>query len=254
MNMSRKGKGDGKSMMFDDIFGSFLNERGSASRQRTPDSVEISKQEYQTLKANLEKYEALVEEHKKVKMWNDQLMKEMDDLKEDARKFKQLEEEREKFLRSLLQVRADFENYKKRQERENSNYKQYVLEGILAKLIGHYDDLIRALNLLKMLEGAEGITKGFELILRNFEKIMEEEGIRSMESEGQKFDPYKHEAMMVEEGRDDLPENTIIEVLDKGYFINSKVLRPAKVKISKKSKLPTLNEKIETNQDYKIKI
>ena len=75
-----------------------------------------------------------------------------------------------------------------------------------------------------------------------------------MESEGQKFDPYKHEAMMVEEGRDDLPENTIIEVLDKGYFINSKVLRPAKVKISKKSKLPTLNEKIETNQDYKIKI
>jgi molecular chaperone GrpE len=105
-----------------------------------------------------------------------------------------------------------------------------------------------------MLEGAEGITKGFELILKNFEKIMEDEGIRSMESEGQKFDPYKHEAMMVEEGRNDLPENTIIEVLDRGYFLKNKVLRPAKVKISKKSKLPTLNEKLETNQDYKIKI
>jgi len=181
-------------------------------------------------------------------------MKEMDDLKEDARKFKELEEEKEKFLRSLLQVRADFDNYKKRQERENLNYKKYVLEGFLRKLIGHYDDLIRALNLLKMFEGADGITKGFEIIVKNFEKVIGEEGVRPMDSEGQKFDPYKHEAMMVEEGRDDLPDNTIIEVFDKGYFINDKILRPAKVKISKKSKLPTLNEKKETNQDYKIKI
>jgi molecular chaperone GrpE len=252
--MSRKGKEDGRSMMFEDIFDTYLNERGSNGRQRLQDSITISKREYQMLKAKVENYEALVEEHKKVKTWNDQLMKEMDDLKEDARKFKELEEEKEKFLRSLLQVRADFENYKKRQERENSNYKQYVLEGLLKKLVSHYDDLIRALNLLKMLEGAEGITKGFEIIVRNFEKIMEKEGVRSMESEGQKFDPYKHEAMMVEERRDDLPENTIIEVLDKGYFLNSKVLRPAKVKISKKSKLPILNEKIETNYDNKIKI
>ena len=83
---------------------------------------------------------------------------------------------------------------------------------------------------------------------------MEEEGVRAMDSQGQKFDPYKHEAMMVEEERDDLPENTIIEVFEKGYFLNSKILRPAKVKISKKSKLPTLNEKIDNNQDYKIKI
>ena len=254
MNMSRKGKGDGRSMMFEDIFDTFLNDRSSNSRSSSSDSITLSKREFQMLKAKGEKFEALVEEHKKVKTWNDQLMKEMDDLKDDARKFKELEEEKEKFLHSLLQVRADFENYKKRQERENSNNKQYVLEGILAKLISHYDDLVRALNLLKMLEGAEGITKGFELILKNFEKIMEEEGIRSMESEGQKFDPYKHEAMMIEEGRDDLPENTIVEVLDKGYFLKSKVLRPAKVKISKKSKLPTLNEKLETNQDYKIKI
>ena len=252
--MSRKGKGDGRSMMFDDIFDSFLGDRGSQTRQRSSDNISISKREYEMLKAKGEKLEALVEEHKKVKTWNDQLMKEMDDLKDDARNFKELEEEKEKFLRSLLQVKADFQNYKKRQERENSNYRQYVLEGVLAKLICHYDDLVRALNLLKMLEGAEGITKGFELILKNFEKIMEDEGIRSMESEGQKFDPYKHEAMMVEDGRDDLPENTIIEVLDRGYFLKSKVLRPAKVKISKKSKLPTLNEKIESNQDYKIKI
>jgi molecular chaperone GrpE len=254
MYTQRKGKGDGKSMMFEDIFDIFLKDRGSKTRQRPSDNVMISKKEYQELKNGLEKYKMLVEEHKKVKTWNDQLLKEMDDLKEDARKFKELEEEKEKFLRSLLQVRADFDNYKKHQERENSKYKQYVLEEVLRKLVSHYDDLIRALNLLKILEGAEGVTKGFEIIVKNFEKVMEEEGVRPMESEGQNFDPYKHEAMMVEEGRDDLPENTIVEVLDKGYFLNNKVLRPAKVKISKKSKLQNLNKKIEINQDNQIKI
>ncbi|MFX1280611.1 MAG: nucleotide exchange factor GrpE [Promethearchaeota archaeon] len=238
----RKGNGTRRSMMFENNY----------NRQRPSESIIITKKEYDSLKAKAKKYEALVEEHKKVKTWNDQLMKEMDDLKEDARNFKELEEEKEKFLRSLLQVRADFDNYKKRQERENSNYKQYVLEGLLRKLVGHYDDLIRAHNQLKMFEGAEGMAKGFEIIIKNFKKAMEEEGVRPMESEGQKFDPYKHEAMMVEEGRDDLPENTIIEVLDNGYFLNNKVLRPAKVKISKKSKLPNLNEKI--NQDNKIQI
>jgi len=252
--MSRREEGDSRPVMFEDIFDTFINERGSNGRKRSSENIAIPKKEYQTLKAKVEKYEALVEEHKKIKSWNDQLMKELDDMKEDARKFKEFQEEKEKFLRSLLQVRADFENYKKRQERENSNYKQYVLEGFLKKLVNHYDDLIRALNLLKMLEGADGITKGFEIIIKNFEKVMEEEGVRPMESEGQKFDPYKHEAMMVEEGRDDLPENTIIEVLDKGYFLNNKVLRPAKVKITKKSKLQNLNKKIEINQDNKIKI
>jgi molecular chaperone GrpE (heat shock protein) len=54
-----------------------------------------------------------------------------------------------------------------------------------------------------------------------------------MESAGEKFDPYRHEALMVEEGRDDVPENTIVDVIEEGYFIKDKVLRPAKVRLSK---------------------
>ncbi|MHA2039430.1 MAG: nucleotide exchange factor GrpE [Promethearchaeota archaeon] len=197
-----------------------------------------------------------MEEHKKVKTWNDQMLKELDDMKDDARNFKELEEEKEKFLRQLLQVRADFDNHKKREAREGARYRQYVLEGLLLKLLNHYDDLERALNLLKMLEGMEGMWKGFEIVVQNFEKVMEEEGIRPMESEGANFDPYKHEAMMVEEGRDDIPENTIVEVLDKGYYLKDRVLRPAKVKISKpsgksknssESRLQNFTKKIEVN-------
>jgi molecular chaperone GrpE len=238
--MFRKDMGDTRPMTFEEYFDRFDNERGfsrGASRQ-----VSITQSDYEVLKAQAEKYEALVEEHKKVKTQNDRLLKELDDMKDDGRKFKELMEEKEKYLNSLLRVRADFDNYKKRSERENSRYKSYVMDAMLKRLVDHYDDLMRALNLLTMLENMDGIKNGFEIIIKNFDKMLVEEGVKPMNSEGEKFDPYKHEAILVEEGRDDLPENTVLEEITKGYYIKDKVLRPAKVKISKQSKLKNINE------------
>ena len=237
---SRIQTGDVRPMVFEEYFDRFINERGFS--KRSSNQISISKDEYKILKAKVEKYEALVEEHKKIKTQNDKLLKELDDMKEDARKFKDLEEEKEKFLNSLLRVRADFENYKKRSERENSKYKSYVMEALLKKLVDHYDDLVRALKLIKMLENMDGIKKGFELIVRNFEKLLAEEGVKPMNSEGEKFDPYKQEVVLVEEGQKNLPENTILEEITKGYYLNDKILRPAKVKIYKKSKLNESNK------------
>ncbi|MFX1379316.1 MAG: nucleotide exchange factor GrpE [Promethearchaeota archaeon] len=222
-------------MVFEDYFDRITNNRVSAGRALN--QISVSRTDFEQLKAKAEKYEALVEEHKKIKTQNDKLLKELDDMKDDGRKFKELMEEKEKFMNSLLRVRADFENYKKRSERENDRYRDYVMEVILKKLIDHYDDLIRALNLLKVFNNMDGIKNGFEIIVKNFEKILNEEGVRPMNSEGQKFDPYKHEAVIVEDGLEDLPQNTILEELTKGYYFKDKVLRPAKVKISKKSKL-----------------
>ena len=233
--MSGKQKGEMRPMVFENYFDRFNNVRGLS--RGTSNQISISRSDFELLKAKAEKYEALVEEHKKVKTQNDRLLKELDDMKDDGRKFKELLEEKEKFMNSLLRVRADFDNYKKRSERENSRYKSYVMESMLKKLIDHYDDIIRALNLLMMIEGMDGIKNGFEIIVKNFEKLLTEEGVKPMNSEGEKFDPYKHEAILIEEGRDDLPENTILEEISKGYYLKDKVLRPAKVKISKKSKL-----------------
>ncbi len=232
--------GDVRSMTFENYFDRFMNNRDIS--RSVSNQISITRSDYEALKAIAEKYEALVEEHKKIKTQNDRLLKELDDMKDDGRKFKDLMEEKEKYLNSLLRVRADFENYKKRSEQENSRYKSYVMEAMLKKLIDHYDDLVRALNLLKTLENMDGIKNGFELIIKNFEKLLAEEGVKPMNSEGEKFDPYKHEAIIIEEGRDDLPENTILEEITKGYYIKEKILRPAKVKISKKSKLKNLNE------------
>jgi len=240
INKYRNDMGDVRSMVFEDYFDKFINERNSP--HRISNQISISRTEFEQLKSKAEKYEALVEEHKKIKTQNDKLLKELDDMKDDGRKFKELIEEKEKFMNSLLRLRADFENYKKHSERENSRYREYVTETILIKLIAHYDDLIRALNLLKALEGIEGIKNGFEIIVKNFEKLLTEEGVKPMNSEGEKFDPYKHEAIIIEEGPDDLPENSVLEEITKGYYLKDKILRPAKVKISKKSKLKKLNE------------
>ncbi len=241
----KKGIGDIKPMSFEEYNNRFYNGRRMSGRTLLSPQVSVSREELRELKAKVEKYEALAEVHKRVKTQNDQLLKELDDLKDDARKFKELMEEKEKFLNSLLRVRADFENYKKISERENNKYRAYALEQILKKLVDHYDDLVRAFNLMKMVTNMNGIRDGFKIVVKNFEKLLVEEGIRAMNSEGEIFDPFKQEAILVEEGHTDLPDNTILEELDKGYFLKDKILRPAKVKISKKTiqKLNNQNNK-----------
>ncbi len=232
----RKVNGDIKPMSFEDYSDRFFNRRGSGRHTLLSPQVSVSREELRELRAKVEKYEVLSEVHKRVKTQNDRLLKELDDMKDDGRKFKELMEEKEKYLHSLLRVRADFENYKKISERENGKYKAYALEQILKKLIDHYDDLERAFNLMKMVKNMEGIKDGFEMVVRNFEKLLADEGVKPMKSEGEQFDPYKQEAILVEEGRDDFPDNTVLEELDKGYFLKDKILRPAKVKISKRTK------------------
>lgn len=219
-----------KITMFEDYF---VNERGFSRRH--PGEISISNEKYEKLMEIIEKYELLAAEHKRIKSQNDTLLKELDDMKEDARKFKELQEEKEKYFNSLLRVRADFENYKKISERENAKYRSYFLENILRKLIKHYEDLVRAEKILSSLEDGENMKKGFKMVVKNFEKLLEEEGVKAMNCEGEKFDPYKHEAIMVEDcNNEDLPDHVILEELDKGYLYKDKILRPAKVKISKK--------------------
>ena len=108
----------------------------------------------------------------------------------------------------------------------------------MKKLISHYDDLQRAIKVLETLEQGESIKKGFEMLVKNFQKLLDEEGVKPMNCQGQKFDPYKHEVKMVKIDNN-LPENTIIEELSKGYYYNNEVLRPAMVIISKKSEIET---------------
>ena len=217
-------------MVFEDYYDNFFKARRSLEDPYT--KVAISKKEYEKLQKIAANYEMLLKKFEMIERAKSELEKELELLKEDGRKLKELEQENEKFMNSLLRTRADFENYKNSVDRNNKANQQRMKAKIAQKLIKHAEDLERALKVLETLQNDESIQKGFKIIVQNFEKMLQDEGIRSMNSVGEKFDPYKHEALLVEE-RDDVPENTIIEEIDKGYYINNEILKPAGVKVSK---------------------
>ncbi|MHA1649403.1 MAG: nucleotide exchange factor GrpE [Candidatus Helarchaeota archaeon] len=140
------------------------------------------------------------------------------------KKAEEAEELRDKYLR----LKAEFANYQKFIERQKSEYLKYGTERILKELIKIYDDLKRALKDLKDPELAHGL----KLILNNFSTLLKREGVEPIEAEGKMFNPDIHECMMVE--RDpSFPDGAVTEVLEDGYYLNGKVLRPSKVKINK---------------------
>jgi len=217
-------------MVFEDYYDGYFNARRSLEDPYS--KVSIPKEKYKKLMEIAEKYEILLRKFDHEKAKKTELHKQLENLKEDGRQLKDLEEKTEKYLNSLIRVQADFENYKKANYRENERYRLRVKEEMLKKLIRHYEDLHRALKVLDSLKKGESVKKGFKMIVENFEKFLEDEGVKPMHSEGEKFDPYKHEALLVEENENH-PENIILEEIDKGYYLNKKVLKPAGVKISK---------------------
>jgi len=217
-------------MVFEGYYDEYFNAQRSLEDPYR--KVTISKDKYTKLMEIAEKYEMLLRKFDQVDAKKTELHKQLETLKEDGRQLKDLEEKTEKYLNSLVRVQADFENYKKANYRENERYRLRVKEEMLKKLIKHYEDLHRALKVLDSLKKGESVKKGFKMIVDNFEQFLEDEGVKPMHLEGEKFDPYKHECLLVEEN-DNLPENTILEEIDQGYYLNNKVLKPAGVKISK---------------------
>ena len=217
-------------MVFEDYYDEFFNARRSLEDPYR--KVTISKEKHENLVETAEKYDMLIKKLDQVESKKSELERQIEYLKDDGRKLKELEEKTEKYLNSLVRAQADFDNYKKANQRENERYRARVKEEMLKKLIKHYEDLLRAFNVLDLIEKGESVKKGFKMIVENFEKFLEDEGVKPMLSEGEKFDPYKHEALLVE-ANEEFPENTIIEELNKGYYLNNKILKPAGVKISK---------------------
>jgi molecular chaperone GrpE len=219
-----------KNMVFENFYDDYFNQRRALEDPRN--KITISKKEYNKLREIAERYEALAKKLDRAQTEKTALHRQLEELKEDARQLKELEEKTEKYLNSLVRTRADFENYKKSVLRNKENYNTMVKEKIMNKLIHHYEDLLRAQEVLEINQSNEAVKNGFQMIVRNFEKLLKEEGVNPMNCKGEKFDPYKHESVIVEENND-LPENTILEVIDKGYYLNNKILKPARVKVSK---------------------
>jgi len=136
------------------------------------------------------------------------------------------------YLDGWQRSRADFANYKKRIEREQSQVYQSAAGSILKRQLEVLDDLDRALR-NRPQEGDGALwAAGIELVYRKLTSIMENEGVKVMQAEGQSFDPNLHEAISSEESPNH-DSGQIIEVLQKGYLLGDRVLRPALVRVAR---------------------
>jgi len=143
-----------------------------------------------------------------------------------------LSAERASLYDQLLRRQAEFENYRKRVERERSVLYQRGRDDVLLQFLPVVDNFERALESLESSEGdAEALRHGVELIHKQFKDALSKFGLEPVESVGQTFDPHLHEAVTTEPS-DKHKENTIIEEFQRGYRIGDKLLRPAKVKVA----------------------
>ena len=132
----------------------------------------------------------------------------------------------------LLRQQAEFENFRKRVERERGSLYQHGRDDVLLQFLPVVDNFERALTSLETSEGdAEALRHGVELIHKQFKDALAKFGLEAVDAVGQAFDPHVHEAVTTE-ATNKHKENTVIEEFERGYRIGDRLLRPAKVKVA----------------------
>jgi len=144
-----------------------------------------------------------------------------------------VEDEAAQLRDKLLRLTAEFDNYRKRSAREKEEYRKFAVENLILDLLEVHDNFERALDSAKNSDNIESIIKGVDMVFKQFSSILEKEGLKKIECDGAEFDPHLHEAMLHIEDPEH-GDNTVIDVCKPGYYLNSKVIRPAMVTVSKK--------------------
>lgn len=159
-----------------------------------------------------------------------------EDLKKTLKKLradlKQVKKEKEEYLTGWQKERADFANYKKDEDTRRKSYSEVVREDVLARFLSLADSFNMAMSNREAWEKVDASwRKGIEYIYNEMNKIFEEYGLRSIGIEGEVFDPYIHQSVDMVSTDDKEKDHKVAQVIQKGYKINDRVLRPAQVKV-----------------------
>lgn len=140
----------------------------------------------------------------------------------------------EEYLSILQRLQAEFENYKKRAERERKEYIEQANRDMVLKLLPVLDNFERALHTgnKESKANSDSFKEGITMIYTQLCKILGAEGLVPIDAVGKEFDPHYHEAVVTAVG--DYDDDTIIEELEKGYLFRNRLLRPSKVKVGKR--------------------
>lgn len=149
-----------------------------------------------------------------------------------AGELEQLRRERDSYLDMARRERADFDNYRKRVERDMRTIKRQSLADFLKEFFGPLDDLDRVMTESAKSHSYEDLATGVRLTEENLWRALAKAGVKKIDAMGKPFDPAQHEAMAAVPSAD-TPPNTVLEVFDNGYKLDDFVLRPARVVVSR---------------------
>lgn len=141
----------------------------------------------------------------------------------------------EDYTNHLKRLQADFENYVKRSDKERIEVIKFANEKLVMKLLIILDDFERSLEQMKKTQTQQEVIHGVDIVFKEFHKILEAEGLKPIIAKGKPFDPYQHEVVTCV-SKDDCPENTVIDEVQKGYLFGDHPLRYAKVIVTKPTK------------------
>ena len=148
-------------------------------------------------------------------------------LLEDAGQFK---EYKDKYLR----LYAEFDNARKRMEREKQEFTKYANEGLILEFLEILDDLERSVEAAKAKhEDYTAFLKGIEMVMAHVYEMLKKSGLKPVEAKGKMFDPHCHEVLMQEE-TDQQDDGIVVDEFQKGYYLGDRVIRTSKVKVAKK--------------------
>jgi molecular chaperone GrpE len=150
----------------------------------------------------------------------------------DAPSARELQKQRDDFRDLLLRTTAEFDNYRKRTDRDRQNQAEAAAADLIEELLPVVDDFERALNADAGPEAVEAYRRGIELIHTRLLDVLRKRGVRPIDALGADFDPYYHQAVSYEpvEGRRD---GEVIEEFRRGYMLGDRLLRPSMVKVAK---------------------
>ena len=139
------------------------------------------------------------------------------------------------YLDHLVRLKAEFENFKKRADKEKLEYVKFSNADLIRQVLPVIESLEMGLGAAKSLPGAQELVKGLEMVVSELQEILESNGLTRIETKGRLFDPHVHEVVEHVEVSSSAAENEIIEEVKAGYILYGRVLCPALVKIAKKS-------------------
>jgi len=170
-----------------------------------------------------------------------------DELEFDKEHFDEIVREKEQFRSIAQRAQADLVNYRNRATQELEEARRTVKFGLLTRFLAIADDLSRAVDSVPD-DADQNWSAGILLVLRNLENIFEMEGVKKINALGTQFDPYLHEALLYEEN-EDANEGEIMTVIQEGYSINDRILRPSRVVVAQSLNVEeTLADELKTDQ------